>query len=104
MLHERLAQCVGVLVLRHEEHPHTKISAIIDSLRQAGHLIGKETGRKLNQDTGAVAGLCVSGNRAAVRQIAHRPDCLLDNLVPFFTGDARHEAGSAGIVLEAGVI
>ena len=60
--------------------------------------------RDLNQDAGAVASFRIASACATVRQVYEDLNSLLDDLVAFFSTNARDKADSAGIVLVRRII
>jgi hypothetical protein len=79
-----------------EEHPQS----IIARLRQVGYFIGQQVVRELGQNPGAVAGLAVSINTAAMFHAADGLQSHLDNIVTGPAGGAGDKTYPAGIMFK----
>ena len=60
--------------------------------------------RDLDGDAGAVAGFRIAAAGAAVRQVEEDLNPLQDDVVRLLAFDVHHEADTAGVVLQRGVI
>ena len=70
----------------------------------ARHVLAEEVLRDLDVQAGAVAGLAVGVDRAAVPDRLERGDAGLDDLAPRLAVDRDDQADAAGIVLLAWIV
>ena len=87
------------LVMRHEQVCDTVLARTGQRDALLRHLFGEEPVRKLDQDSGAVAGLGVCANRAPVFQVAEDLQSVQDDLAALLVPDRADHSDAAGVML-----
>jgi hypothetical protein len=83
--------------------PTARASALLER-RPSFRASQRETVRELHQDAGAVSGLGVGVDGAAVGEVGHRHEGHLHDVAAGGGAGAGDEAHAAAILLEAGVV
>ena len=92
----------ALLVLRQKQHRHAVIALFREDLSALLGLLAKEAVRDLEEDAGAVAGVALEPDAAAVLEVDEDGEGVVENLVALVPVDARERSDAAGVVLEFG--
>ncbi len=94
----------GAGLVREEDHPHRQGVSVAQAQAQLLGLAQEETAGDLHQDAGAVAGLGVGVDGAAVGEVGHRLQGHLHDVAAGGGVGAGDKAHAAAVLLEAGVV
>ena len=91
-------------VLREEAHRHGEVGAVVELVAEGLKVVLQQLERHLDGDAGAVTGSRVGRDGAAVGEVDDGLDGQLDDAPRALAADLGDEAGTAGVVLEVGVV
>src|ERR1019366_8109443 len=93
------AQLALVGVARHEDHPDAVLTLRRQLESQARSLGAEKFVRKLNQNSGPVAGQRIASTAAAMGQVVEDLQALVNDIVRALALDIDYEADAAGVML-----